>query len=123
MPAESSSTGNWADGRYAVRRAGPGGEQRRGGVWSETGSATPMSSRCVTGGAVTDRANTGLIHDCEALLEGRDTLAGIGSLDWSSDAPMTEWLGVTVDGDSMRVTRLDLRDGNLSGRIPAALGR
>ena len=94
-----------------------------GGVWSETGSATPMSSRCVTGGAVTDRANTGLIHDCEALLEGRDTLAGIGSLDWSSDAPMTEWLGVTVDGDSMRVTRLDLRDGNLSGRIPAALGR
>ena len=94
-----------------------------GGVWSETGSATPMSSRCVTGGAVTDRANTGLIHDCEALLEGRDTLAGIGSLDWSSDAPMTEWLGVTVDGDSMRVTRLDLRDGNLSGRLPAALGR
>ena len=94
-----------------------------GGVWSETLSATPMSSRCVTGGAVTDRANTGLIYDCEALLEGRDTLAGIGSLDWSSDAPMTEWLGVTVDGDSMRVTRLDLRDGNLSGRLPAALGR
>ncbi len=94
-----------------------------GGVWSETGTGTPMSSRCVTGGAVTDRANTGLIHDCEALLEGRDTLAGIASLDWSADTPMAEWIGVTVDWDTKRVTRLDLRDANLSGRIPAALGR
>ena len=94
-----------------------------GGVWSETDAGTPMSSRCVAGGAVTDRGNTGLIYDCEALLEGRDTLAGIGSLDWSTDTPMAEWQGVTVHGHTMRVTRLDLRDASLSGRLPAALGR
>ena len=94
-----------------------------GGVWSETDAGTPMSSRCVAGGAVTDRENTGLIYDCEALLEGRDTLAGIGSLDWSADTPMAEWEGVTVHGHTMRVTRLDLRDGDLSGRLPASLGR
>ena len=94
-----------------------------GGVWSETVTGTPMSSRCVIGGAVTDRANTGLIHDCEALLEARDTLAGIGSLNWSADTPVAEWDGVTVDGDPRRVTGLNLRGENLSGRVPAALGR
>ncbi len=93
-----------------------------GGVWSETGTGTPMSSRCVTGGAVTDRANTGLIHDCEALLEARDTLAGIGSLNWSADTPMAEWDGVVVRGTSDRVTRLVLNGKGLSGTIPSELG-
>ena len=93
-----------------------------GGMWSEAVGGTPASSRCVTGGAVTDRANTGLIYDCQALLEARDTLAGDGSLNWSSDTPMTEWDGVVIRGDSERVARLALNGRGLSGTIPSELG-
>ncbi len=93
-----------------------------GGMWSEAVGGTPASSRCVTGGAVTDRANTGLIYDCQALLEARDTLAGDGSLNWSADTPMTEWDGIVIRGASERVTRLALNDRGLSGTIPSELG-
>ena len=94
-----------------------------GGLWSETGTGTPMSSPCVTGGAVADRTNSGLINDCEALLEARDVLAGSVTLNWAEDAPIWMWNGVSRDGGPLRVTRLDLRDENLSGTIPAALSR
>ena len=93
-----------------------------GGMWSEALGETPMSSRCVTGGAVTDRANTGLIYDCQALLEARDTLAGEGSLNWSADTPMADWDGVVIRGASERVTRLALGKKGLSGTIPSELG-
>ena len=40
---------------------------------------------CGNGIAVPDPSNNpGLVSDCEALLSGRDTLAGTGSLNWSS---------------------------------------
>ena len=108
-----------------------------GGIWSETGSATPMSSQCVTGGAVTDRTNAGLIHDCEALLGARDTLAGIDAtrtLNWTTATPIADWYGVVLSGTPGRVVQLRLhgRDANaetgaaeekLNGTIPAALGR
>jgi kexin len=108
-----------------------------GGLWSDTGTGTPMSSQCVTGGAVTDRSNGGVIHDCEALLDARDTLAGIDStrtLNWTTDTPIDDWYGVVLSGAPERVVQLRLHGGDanedtgvteekLNGSIPAALGR
>ena len=65
--------------------------------------------------------NNGLTSDCEALLDAQPGLGG--SLDWTTDQPITMWEGVSISGDTMRVTRLDLRDKSLDGMVPAALGR
>ncbi len=82
-----------------------------------------QASECATGGAVTDPANNpGLVSDCEALLAGRDTLAGTATLNWAADTPIADWDGVTVNGTPLRVTRLWLFDKNLSGEMPAELG-
>ena len=94
-----------------------------GGLWSESGSGTPRTSPCVIGDAVRDRTNAGLIHDCEALLDVRDTLAGSATLNWSTDTRIWAWDGVIREGDPLRVTKLVLRDRNLDGTIPAALGK
>ena len=91
------------------------------GLWSETTIRSTAPSICVTGGAVEDSANTGLISDCEALLETRDTLAGTGSLDWSADTPMVQWEGVTLRGTPQRVTWLNLAFSGLDGTIPSGL--
>ena len=40
---------------------------------------------------------------------------------WTSDRPIGEWHGIAIDANG-RVTRLELRDNNLSGEIPALLG-
>ena len=62
-----------------------------------------------------------LAPDCAILLVARDTLAGGGSLNWSADAPITEWDGVTVSGTPPRVTGLHLRNRSLTGTIPPEL--
>ena len=77
---------------------------------------------CVSGGAVVDATNTGLISDCEALLAARDTLAGTAALNWSADTPITEWNGVVLGGTHGHVTELDLVALGLNGRIPKELG-
>ena len=92
-----------------------------GGMWSETVTGTPMSSECVTGGAVTDRTNTGLILDCEALLEASISLQG--TLNWAQGTAILDWDGITLRGTPARVTRLNRRGGDLDGRVPTALGR
>ena len=40
---------------------------------------------------------------------------------WLSDAPLGDWYGVRVDGDGL-VKNLSLRNNNLTGQIPAAIG-
>ena len=77
---------------------------------------------CVSGGAVVDATNEGLVSDCEALLAAQDTLAGTASLNWSADTPITEWNGVVLGETSGRVTELDLGALGLNGRIPKELG-
>ena len=80
-------------------------------------------SPCVTGGAVSDSSNTGLVSDCEALLEARDALAGTGSLNWSENTPITDWDGIRgLEGTPERVTKLYLHSKGLSGTIPSELG-
>ena len=77
---------------------------------------------CVSGGAVVDATNLGLMSDCVTLLDARDTLAGTASLNWAADTPITQWDGVTVDETPQRVTELSLDRRGLSGEIPTELG-
>ena len=86
-------------------------------------SAESDATPCATGGAVEDAANSpGLVSDCDALLEVRDTLAGSGSLNWSAGTSIGQWVGVTVNGSPLRVTKLTLGRKGLAGKIPAELG-
>ena len=77
---------------------------------------------CADGGAVADATNTGLVADCDALLDARGVLETRPTLDWSADTPVAEWEGVTLGGTSERVTGLDLGGKDLDGTIPAELG-
>ena len=63
---------------------------------------------CVSGGAVVDATNEGLVSDCGMLLAARDTLAGTAALNWSADTPIADWTGVALGEASGRVTELDL---------------
>ena len=94
------------------------------GPWSEIATGVPGSS-CVAEGAVEDKAEAGLVSDCETLLVAGETLAGSASamLDWSASRPIAEWEGVTVAGTPRRVTGLNLRGRGLTGTIAPELGR
>jgi Leucine-rich repeat (LRR) protein len=74
-------------------------------------------SECVTGGAVADGANAGLVSDCEALLASEEALVGTGTgLNWDASTPIGDWDGVSV-GDG-RVANIYLRGHGLAGMIP-----
>ena len=55
------------------------------------------------------------------LYEATDGENWANNTNWLSDRPLGEWHGVTTDA-SGRVTRLDLRENQLSGSIPPELG-
>ena len=97
------------------------------GPWSNAVTEMPLqetAGECGTAGAVTDPENNdSLLADCNALLVVRDILAGRAKLNWSADTPLAGWKGVTVGGSPRRVTELDLHDSDLTGAIPAELGR
>ena len=77
---------------------------------------------CVSGGAVVDATNTGLVSDCGILLAARDTLAGTAALNWSADTPIADWTGVALGETSGRVTGILLGGIGLDGKIPKQLG-
>ncbi len=78
---------------------------------------------CARGTAVPNpAANPGLVSDCAVLLAVKDALRGTGTLNWSADAALSTWGGVTVDGEPPRVVSLDLEGAGLNGTIPARLG-
>ena len=118
---EYTVTGLTADTEYdlqlrAVNAVGDG-------PWSATVTGTPTAaSACVTGGAVSDAANTGLVSDCEALLAAEDILAVSVSLNWAEDTPIAQWDGIRLGGASRRVTRLALPGKGLGGTVPSQLG-
>ena len=66
--------------------------------------------------------NAGLVEDCQTLLRLRDTLAGHATLNWNSETPITEWLGVTLGGVPRRVHELTLHESGLTGTLPPELG-
>ena len=77
---------------------------------------------CVSGGAVVDATNEGLVSDCGMLLAARDTLAGTAALNWSADTPIADWTGVALGEASGRVTEILLGGMGLNGNIPKQLG-
>ena len=77
-------------------------------------TATPSSAATLT---PMERDRAILI----ALYEATDGDNWTDNTGWLSDASMGEWYGVTVDADG-RVTQLRLRENNLEGQIPSALG-
>ena len=100
------------------------------GTASNTANATTDTqqdtSACATDGAVPDAANNpGLVSDCEALLDAKDTLRGTATLNWSAGASISQWDGITVGGTPRRVTKLDTSGAGLAeltGTIPLELG-
>lgn len=97
------------------------------GPWSNFVTETPIQKtkgECGTAGAVSNSENNQqLVADCNALLVVRDILAGSANLNWSADTPLAEWKGVTVGGSPQRITGIDLHGSDLTGAIPAELGR
>ena len=80
---------------------------------------------CAQDGAVTDPGDhPGLVDDCAVLLEARPILAPDDRLlNWSTDLPVDQWTGITVDGSPRRVTELWMPSDALGGQIPAGLAR
>ena len=93
-------------------------------VYGHSGTPTiPVTATPETcGGAVTDRSNTGLIADCNALLAARDTLRGTAALNWAADTSIARWDGIALGGSPQRVTGVKLHRKELSGQIPVAIG-
>ena len=57
-----------------------------------------------------------------ALYDATDGANWTNNTNWRTDAPIGTWHGVTTDADGS-VTHLDLTYNNLSGQLPAAIGR
>ena len=88
-----------------------------------TPAQPPEAYSCAGGSAVTSPStNLGLVHDCEALVDNKDTLRGTGTLNWSTDTAIGSWDGVTTGGTPTRVTKVEMDDEDLTGSIPAEIG-
>ena len=90
-------------------------------TWGHGFAKLPSLSEC-SDAVPSAASNPGLVADCEALLAARDTLAGSGTLNWSGSTAIAAWDGVTLSGSPLRVTKLNLRDSQLTGTIPPELG-
>ncbi|MYA50032.1 MAG: hypothetical protein F4Y25_04735, partial [Chloroflexi bacterium] len=60
--------------------------------------------------------------DCNILMAAKDTLRGMGTLNWSVGTAIRDWDGVTVSDTPSRVTELALPLHGLTGSVPAQLG-
>ena len=89
--------------------------------WFASFRALPLVCASEVEGDETFPANPELLVDCELLLQLSDTLAGAGSLNWSSATPIKDWDGVTVGGAPKRITRLNLANQSLTGELPPRL--
>ena len=78
---------------------------------------------CASGKAVPNPAvDSELVDDCARLLALRDTLAGTGTLNWTPGTAMTNWTGLTMAGTPQRVTKLQLANSGLTGRVSGLVG-
>ncbi len=71
----------------------------------------------------THQAGPVLSSDGALLLEMRDILRGVATLNWDFETPMHQWEGIAVDSQSNSVTWLALPDRGLTGSIPTELGQ
>ena len=93
--------------------------------WNRPDSASPVdTSSCSDGFVVPNPGeNPGLVQDCETLLTIRDTLAGRAELNWSGQISISDWQGVTVGGEPLRIQELAIGELGLAGALPPELGR
>ncbi len=82
------------------------------------------SQAACTAGVVVEAPveNPGLVRDCETLLELRDALFGSMLGNWGAGTPITQWVGLTVSGAPLRVTKLNLSGLKSAGPLPATFG-
>ena len=85
-------------------------------VVSDRGGACPTVTPAPTPEPAVDRA--ALV----ALYNATDGANWTDNTNWLSSAPLNGWHGVTTN-DGGRVTRLTLRENDLTGTIPSVLGR
>lgn len=65
------------------------------------------AASCAGGAAIPNpEANPALVRDCETLLEALPALLDRVRLNWSANAPISDWEGVAVGGSPTRVTGL-----------------
>ena len=94
-----------------------------GGISSSSVSILIIPLTCSNGVVVADVAdNAGLVGDCQALLDGKQTLAGSAVPSWSARTAIANWDGIVLGGTPKRVTELQLGSRGLSGSIPSTLG-
>ena len=79
-------------------------------------------NQCIEDGAVHPN-HAALAADCVALLAVKGTLEGSGELNWSSSQSIYRWEGLRIEGDPRRVTRVTIQRRELTGQIPAEIGR
>ena len=111
----------------AINSEGTGPASNVANATTDSSATQPGgTSGCATDGAVPDASNNpGLVSDCEALLDAKDTLRGTAGLNWSAGTSISQWDGITVGGTPRRVTKLDTSGAGLAeltGTIPRELG-
>ena len=79
--------------------------------------------------AVSAYTGTGIVEDCNTLLDLRDEIRGTARLNWSADMRMEDWDGIKINKQQVsevllehRVWDVELERFRLDGSIPAALG-
>ena len=100
--------------------------EARDAIFAFEGAAERAPMACPGGGAGgggVPVAEGGLADDCAILLSAAPILAGNAALNWSANVPITEWDGVILDGDPLRVAAISLTAKGLDGEIPPALAQ
>ncbi len=89
-----------------------------------TEDAAVSRAACAAGFVVpAPAAQPGLVRDCEALVDMRETLLGKRRelANWGSGTPLDEWYGIEVTGVPARVTAIRLSGNSLRGTLPPRL--
>lgn len=89
-----------------------------------TEDAAVSRAACAAGFVVpAPAAQPGLVRDCEALVDMRETLLGKRRelANWGSGTPLDEWYGIEVTGVPARVTAIRLSGNSLRGTLPTRL--
>ena len=68
------------------------------------------------------RAHSGMVNDCNVLLDAKNTLQGTASLNWDTTEPITAWQGIALGTMPYTSVQTLSISNTLSGEIPSQLG-
>ena len=79
---------------------------------------------CSNGTVIAEPAgNPGLVGDCNTLMGLKSTLVGSATtVNWSTDAAISTWTGITLEGNPSRVTKVLLPNKSLNGSMQGGFG-